>query len=169
MEMAADYVILATGIRPGMPRDLARLFGADLDRSGFFDQADIKWRPVEAMDPRVLACGICLEPGSLSLTLASARAAAAKAVSLLSRKTFYPGKDTARVRSAFCSLCRICIDACPFNARFIDPETRILKVDPLACQGCGICAAACPSGAAVVADRSLAPMMKTIYAAVNPP
>ncbi|MEX1301973.1 MAG: response regulator [Desulfotignum sp.] len=169
MEMAANHVVLATGIRPGLPRDLARLFGADLDRSGYFDQADIKWRPVEAMDPRVLACGICLEPGNLALTLASARAAAAKAVSLLSRKTFYPGKDTARVRSAFCSLCQICIDACPFKARFIDPETRILRVDPLACQGCGICAAACPSGAAVVANRSLAPMMKTIYAAVNQP
>jgi heterodisulfide reductase subunit A-like polyferredoxin len=169
MEMAANHVVLATGIRPGLPRDLARLFGADLDRSGYFDQADIKWRPVEAMDPRVLACGICLEPGNLALTLASARAAAAKAVSLFSRKTFYPGKDTARVRSAFCSLCQICIDACPFNARFIDPETRILKVDPLACQGCGICAAACPSGAAVLTNRSLAPMMKTICAAVNQP
>jgi len=169
MEMTADYVVLATGIQPGLPRDLARQFGADLDRFGFFDQADIKWRPVEAMDPRILACGICLEPGNLALTLASARAAAAKAVSLLSRETFFPGKDTARVRSAFCSLCQICIDACPFNARFIDPETRILKVDPLACQGCGICAAACPSGAAVVADRSLAPMMDTIHAALNQP
>jgi heterodisulfide reductase subunit A len=169
MEMDADYVVLAKGIRSGLSKDLARMFGADPDRSGFFDQADIKWRPVEAIDPRVLACGICLEPGSLALTLASARAAAAKAVSLLGRQTFFPGQDTARVRSAFCSLCQICIDACPFNARFIDPETRTLKVDPLACQGCGICAAACPSGAAVVAGRSLAPMMKTIHAALNAP
>jgi heterodisulfide reductase subunit A-like polyferredoxin len=169
MEMDADFVVLAKGIRSGLSRDLAHMFEADLDGSGFFDQADIKWRPVEAMDPRVLACGICLEPGSLTLTLASARAAAAKAVSLLGRQTFFPGQDTARVRSAFCSLCRICIDACPFNARFIDPETRTLKVDPLACQGCGICAAACPSGAAVVAGRSLAPMMKTIHAALNAP
>jgi heterodisulfide reductase subunit A-like polyferredoxin/CheY-like chemotaxis protein len=169
MEMDADYVVLAKGIRSGLSKDLAHMFEADLDGSGFFDQADIKWRPVEAMDPRVLACGLCLEPGSLTLTLASARAAAAKAVSLLSRQTFFPGQDTARVRSAFCSLCRICIDACPFNARFIDPETRTLKVDPLACQGCGICAAACPSGAAVVAGRSLAPMMKTIHAALNAP
>jgi heterodisulfide reductase subunit A len=169
MEMDADYVVLAKGIRSGLSRDLAHMFEADLDGSGFFDQADIKWRPVEAMDPRVLACGICLEPGSLVLTLASARAAAAKAISLLGRQTFFPGQDTARVRSAFCSLCRICIDACPFNARFIDPETRTLKVDPLTCQGCGICAAACPSGAAVVAGRSLAPMMKTIHAALNAP
>ncbi|MBG0778341.1 FAD-dependent oxidoreductase [Desulfotignum balticum] len=169
MEMDADYVVLAKGIRSGLSRDLAHMFEADLDGSGFFDQADIKWRPVEAMDPRVLACGICLEPGSLALTLASARAAAAKAISLLGRQTFFPSQDTARVRSAFCSLCRICIDACPFNARFIDPETRTLKVDPLTCQGCGICAAACPSGAAVVAGRSLAPMMKTIHAALNAP
>lgn len=169
MEMAADYVVLATGITSGLTRDLAQMFEADMDRSGFFDQADIKWRPVEAMDPRVLACGICLEPGSLALTLASARAAAAKAIVLLCRETFYPGRDTARVRPALCSLCQTCIDVCPFNARFVDPETRTLKVDPLACQGCGICAAACPSGAAVVADKLFAPMMTAISAALCDP
>ncbi len=169
MEMVTDYVVLAQGVQPGLPGNLAQMFGADLDRSGFFDQADIKWRPVEAVDPRVLACGICLEPGNLALTLTSARAAAAKAVSLLGRQFFSPGQDTARVRPAFCSLCQICIDACPFNARFVDPETRTLMVDPLACQGCGICAAACPSGAAVAAGRSPEPMMTTIHAVLNEP
>ena len=169
MEMATDYVVLAKGIEPGLTRDLAQMFETDIDRSGFFDQADIKWRPVEAIDPRVLGCGICLEPGNLALTLSSALAAAAKAVSLLSRETFFPGQDTARVRVAFCSLCKICIDVCPFKARFVDPETRTLKVDPLACQGCGICAAACPSGAAVVDDKPFAPMMAAISAALCDP
>ncbi|MCF8093307.1 MAG: 4Fe-4S dicluster domain-containing protein, partial [Desulfotignum sp.] len=162
MEMDADYAILATGIVSGLTRDLAGMFGAAPDRDGFFDQADIKWRPVEAVDPRVLACGLCLEPGGLDLTLASARAAAAKAVSLLWQKRFMPNQDTARIKSAFCSLCQVCVDLCPFSARYVDWETRTLAVDPLACQGCGICAASCPSGAAVVEGMSAGDMLGVI-------
>ncbi len=104
MEMAADCVVLAKGIRSCLSEDLARMFGAGLDRFGFFDQADIKWRPVEAMDPRVLACGTCLEPGGLFLALASARAAAAKAVTLLGRQIFFRGatRPGSGRRSAAC-------------------------------------------------------------------
>jgi heterodisulfide reductase subunit A2 len=121
---------------------------------------------VEAVDPRVLACGLCLEPGGLDLTLAGARAAAAKAVSLLWHKRFRPNPDTARVRAAFCSLCQICVDLCPFKARYVDWEIRSLKVDPLLCQGCGVCAAACPSGAALVEGLSARPMFNAINAAL---
>jgi heterodisulfide reductase subunit A2 len=167
MAMDADYAVLATGMVSGLTRDLAGMFGAAPDRDGFFDQADIKWRPVEAVDPRVLACGLCLEPGGLDLVLAGARAAAAKAVSLLRHKRFVPNPDTARVRAALCSLCQVCVAVCPFNARYVDWETRTLRVDPLLCQGCGVCAAACPSGAAVVEPLSARPMFKAIHAALD--
>jgi heterodisulfide reductase subunit A2 len=167
MAMDADYAVLATGMVSGLTRDLAGMFGAAPDRDGFFDQADIKWRPVEAVDPRVLACGLCLEPGGLDLVLAGARSAAAKAVSLLRHKRFVPNPDTARVRAALCSLCQVCVAVCPFNARYVDWETRTLRVDPLLCQGCGVCAAACPSGAAVVEPLSARPMFKAIHAALD--
>ncbi|HKL01786.1 MAG TPA: response regulator, partial [Desulfotignum sp.] len=141
METAVDYVVLATGVTPDLPFDLAQTFGADLDRFGFFAQADSKWRPVEALDPRVLACGLALEPGSMASSLAAARAAAARAVAILSREKMQPGTDMARVRNAYCRLCELCISACPFGARHVDHQARMLVIDPLACQGCGICAA----------------------------
>jgi heterodisulfide reductase subunit A-like polyferredoxin len=167
MAMDADYAVLATGIVSGLTPDLAGMFGAAQDRDGFFDQADIKWRPVAAVDPRVLACGLCLEPGGLDLVLANARAVAAKAVSLLWHKRFMPNPDTARVRAALCSLCQVCVAVCPFNARYVDWEIRTLRVDPLLCQGCGVCVAACPSGAAVVEGLSAKPMFKAIHAALD--
>jgi heterodisulfide reductase subunit A2 len=167
MEMTVDYAVLATGVTPQLTPDLAGSFGARLDPGGFFDQADIKWQPVEALQPRVLACGLCLAPGGLADCLATARAAAARAVAILSREQIRPGRDMARVKTALCSLCQVCIPACPYGARQIDPQTQTLVIDPLSCQSCGICAAMCPSGAAVVDGLSAGHMLDIIHTALS--
>jgi heterodisulfide reductase subunit A len=167
MEMGVDYVVLATGVTPNLTLDLAQIFGADLDQFGFFGQADSKWRPVEALQPRVLACGLALEPASITSSLDTARAVAARAVAILSQEKVQPGHDTARVRNAYCSLCRLCIFACPYGARHVDHQAGVLVIDPLACQGCGICAAVCPSGAAVVDGISPTHMLDVINTALS--
>ncbi|MFN2437346.1 MAG: 4Fe-4S dicluster domain-containing protein, partial [Desulfotignum sp.] len=113
------------------------------------------------------ACGLCLAPGGLADCLASARAAAARAVAILSREQIRPGRDMARVRTALCSLCQLCIPACPYGARQIDPQTQTLVIDPLSCQSCGICAAMCPSGAAVVDGLSAGHMLDIIHTALS--
>ncbi len=167
METAVDYVVLATGVTPNMTPDLAQTFGADLDQFGFFDQADSKWRPVEALQPRVLACGLALEPFNIASSLATARAAAARAVAILSQGKVQPGLDMAHVRNSYCSLCQLCISACPYGARHVDHQAGVLVIDPLACQGCGICAAVCPSGAAVVGGISPTHMLDVINTALS--
>jgi heterodisulfide reductase subunit A2 len=167
METDVDYVVLATGVTPNLTPDLAQIFGADLDPFGFFEQADSKWRPVEALEPRVLACGLALEPAGIGSSLAAARAAAARAVALLSGGKVQPGHDMARVRNAYCSLCRLCISACPYGARHVDHQAGVLVIDPLVCQGCGICAAVCPSGAAVVDGISPVHMLDVINTALS--
>jgi len=147
MEIEADAVVLAVGVVPVLPSVLAHMFTAQLDEFGFFKAADPKWRPMDALHPRVLGCGLALKPCGLALASATAKAAAARAVGVLSGAS---QGAVARVRHAYCSLCQICIPACPFNARGLDSETGTIVVDPLACQGCGICAAVCPSKAAQV-------------------
>ena len=47
-----------------------------------------------------------------------------------------------------CSGCSICVAVCPFDARELDKEKMVVKVNEALCQGCGSCSAACPSGAA---------------------
>jgi heterodisulfide reductase subunit A len=56
------------------------------------------------------------------------------------------------VRQAICSRCELCIQTCPYAARYKDPETGAILVDHAACQGCGGCAAVCPNSATVMGD-----------------
>ena len=89
-------------------------------------------------------------PQSIPETIASAEAAAQRSLRILSRQSLPSGRITARVRHSLCSQCRICIDACPYQARTWNTELDRIDVNATACQGCGACAAICPNSAAVV-------------------
>ncbi|MCP4715517.1 MAG: 4Fe-4S dicluster domain-containing protein [Deltaproteobacteria bacterium] len=75
-------------------------------------------------------------------------------------------RQSARVRHAICSLCEICIEACPYGARYIEPELGKVMVDQASCQGCGTCAAACPNSATVMAQIEETGIMNAIEAAL---
>ena len=150
LEIEADIVVLATGITPDFPRNLADVFEAERDIDGFFQEADVKWRPVDAMKPGLFGCGIMNSPQSIPDAIASAEAAAQRSLRILGRQSLPAGRITARVRHSLCSHCQICIDACPFHARAWNTEMDRIDVNAAACQGCGACAAICPNSAAVV-------------------
>jgi heterodisulfide reductase subunit A len=163
----ADLVVLATGIVPDVPDDLAATYGADLDGDGFFQPADMKWRPVDALVQGVFACGIAHSPRNVTESIATARAAAQRALHILARPVIVPDHMVATVRHSLCSLCERCIDACPFAARTLNPEMDRMVVNPVLCQGCGACAAACPNGAAVVQGFGEGQILETIDAALE--
>ncbi len=148
IEIDADLLVLAAGIRPCAPEHLAEMFGVNRDRDDFFEEADAKWRPVDTANPGVFACGLALSPCTLTEAVTGGQAAAQRALRLFTREDLPVGKVTATVRKALCSLCRACIDACPFQARWFDAEADEIQVDAGICQGCGACSAACPNGAA---------------------
>jgi heterodisulfide reductase subunit A len=167
LEIEADLLVLATGIVPQLSPQMAELFGAHLDQDGFFQEADAKWRPVDALKEGVFACGIALSPCSIPVVVASARAAAQRSLRILSRKRVPAGKIVAMVRHSLCSRCERCIDTCPYGARSLDVNEDRILVNPVMCQGCGDCATVCPNSAAVVqgfADRQVLDM---IDAALN--
>jgi heterodisulfide reductase subunit A len=162
VEIHVDRVVLATGIVPALPETLAHAYGAKTTADGFFEPADFKWRPVDALTEGVFGCGIALGPRNVSESMATAQAAAQRALRILGRSHIRVDKVVARVRHSLCSLCERCIDTCPYGARTLNPEADQVKVNPVMCQGCGACAAACPNGAAVVSGFSGRQMLETI-------
>ncbi len=167
LNIRTDLVILATGIQPELPAHLAAGYGIEIDGDGFFKSADFKWRPVEALAQGVFACGISHSPRGVTESIATARAAAQRALHILMRPVITADKVTARVRHSLCSLCERCIETCPYDARSLSPEEGKIMVNPVMCQGCGACAAICPNSAAIVDGFTGRQMMETIDAALS--
>ncbi len=165
LQIKADRLILATGVVPTLPPVLAEAYGVDTDQDGFFQEADPKWRPVDALKEGVFGCGLALSPGNITESIASGDAAAQRALRLLVRESLHTGSVVSTVRSSFCTLCERCIDACPYGARSLSEDPAELVVNPLMCQGCGACVVACPSGASVLSGFSKAQMLETIDSA----
>jgi heterodisulfide reductase subunit A len=150
VEIAADLLVLATGIRPHLPDTLVLAYGAERDRDGFFQEADSKWRPVEALKAGVFGCGIALSPRSIPEAVATAEAAAGRALAILAAERLPAARTTAIVRHSLCTLCLRCIESCPYGARRLDDTGQRIEVNPAMCQGCGDCAAVCPNSASIV-------------------
>jgi heterodisulfide reductase subunit A len=145
-----DLLVLSTGLVPGNVKDLAGIFGVPLNRDGFYQEADSKWRPVDFIKEGLFVCGTAHSPRSIAESVAMAEAAAQRALRILSRERIASGSVVAEVRTTLCSLCERCIAACPYGARALDDDGERIVVDELMCQGCGSCAAVCPNSASVL-------------------
>jgi heterodisulfide reductase subunit A len=145
-----DLLVLSTGVVPEEQGELAIMFGVELDRDGFFQEAESKWRPVDFLKEGVFVCGLSHSPRTLPESMATAEAAAMRALRILTNERLSGGRQVAEVRHSLCSLCERCIAACPYGARWRDEEEDKILVDELACQGCGSCAAVCPNSASVL-------------------
>ena len=160
-------MVLATGLVSNLTEDLAQNFGASLDQDGFFQEAESKWRPVDALKEGVFACGLTHSPRNIAETIATAEAAAERALRIICHEHLPAGKILAQVHHSLCSLCERCIDVCPYGARSIDYENEKVQINPLMCQGCGACAAACPNSASILEGFLEQQMFEMIDAAVG--
>ncbi len=165
VNIEADLLVLATGIVPELPEDLAAILGIEADSHGFFKEAESKWRPLDALREGIFACGIVQAPRSAVDAADTGRAAAQRAITLVSNPVYTPDRQVARVRHSLCSLCERCIDACPYGARTLNMDRTKIQVNGIMCQGCGACAAVCPNGAAILPVYSSRRMLSVIDAA----
>jgi heterodisulfide reductase subunit A2 len=166
VRIEAQRVVLATGIVPTLSRELAEAYGAHVDPDGFFQEAESKWRPVDSLKEGVFACGLALSPRTITESIATAEAAAQRALRILSRERLATGKVTAAVRHSLCSLCEQCINACPYGARLLDADLEQVLVNAAMCQGCGACAAVCPNDASFLEGYPAQQMLAMIDAAI---
>lgn len=87
IEVEADLVVLATAIVPRTDiGDTAGLLGLDRSPDGFFQEADVKLRPVDTGVEGVFIAGCCQGPKDIPDTVAQAKAAASSALGVLVRR-----------------------------------------------------------------------------------
>lgn len=156
-ELPADLVPLSM---PAIPsegtRQLARLLRLPLSSEGFFEEAQIKLRPMDFSRDGIFLAGMAHYPKFIEETISHALAAAARAITFLSPPTMWTGGAVAQVDAQKCVGCLTCTRTCPFGIpQVVHWEGRhgvgglggAAWIDPTQCHGCGTCTAECPANA----------------------
>ena len=169
-----DMVILATAMEPQKDASkVATLFGLSKSVDGFFQEAHPKLRPFHTNTEGVFLGGTCQSPKDVPDTVAHANAAAAEALSLLSRGEVVISPQTAIVDDKLCSGCKTCLLLCPYTAiSFVTHDsTGVAEINEALCKGCGTCVAACPAGAITArhfSDRQIIAELEGLFRVLEP-
>lgn len=142
-----DRVVLSCGVVPADNSSLSKLLKAPLDEDGFFSEAHVKLRPVDFAVDGVFVCGLVHSPRFVEESIVQAKAAAARAATILSKEFLETKGNIASIKNRSCSGCKLCLEVCPYDAISFDEEEGVAVVNSILCQGCGACAAVCPNGA----------------------
>jgi len=144
VEASADLVVLSAGVKAADTEELATIIKTNRDASGFFMEAHVKLRPVEAPTEGIFICGTAHGPKLITETIAQAMAAASRATTFISQEFLTLSSVTAEVIQENCASCLACVRSCPYHVPVIN-EFGVSYIDPALCQGCGICASECPA------------------------
>lgn len=147
LSIEPDLLLLSTGIDAINNQELANILNVDLDQNGFFQEAEVKFRPVDFHTDGIYVAGLAHSPRFIEESVTQGVAAAARAATILMKKKIPAPIVIAEVNQYRCSGCEMCISACVFNARVKDPETNTVIVREALCQACGACAMVCPNHA----------------------
>jgi heterodisulfide reductase subunit A len=145
--LSADRVVLSTGIEPYDNRELAKIFGVELNQDGFFMEANPKSAPLDSVDRGKFFCGLCHSPNFAEDSISQGNAVAARAATILSKEATEGKANLAYVIKRLCCGCGLCITVCPYGARVLNEEDVKAEVIEALCQGCGNCVIACRNGA----------------------
>jgi heterodisulfide reductase subunit A-like polyferredoxin len=144
VEASADLVVLSAGVQAADTEELSTIIKTGRNREGFFMEAHVKLRPVEAATEGIFICGTAHSPKLITETITQAMAAASRATTFLSKESLTLSAVTAEVNPDNCASCLVCVRSCPYHVPVIN-ELGVSYIDPALCQGCGVCAAECPA------------------------
>jgi heterodisulfide reductase subunit A-like polyferredoxin len=158
LDLPADIVPLSMSITPSEgTTKLANLLRVPLSSEGFFDEAQLKLRPMDFMREGIFLAGMAHYPKFIEESISHALAAAARALTILSqRDALYLGGVVAVVDPDKCVGCLTCTRTCPFEIpQVIEDNGRVgvgslggaAFIDDALCQGCGTCTGECPANA----------------------
>ncbi len=149
ISVAADLVVLITGMVPRADNSVGSLFKLPKGRDGFFNEIHMKLRPVETVIDGITICGTCQGPKNISESVNSALSAAAKSFSYVNKGEIALEPIIAQIDRENCTWCGACAESCPFDAIKMEKSgTRDYAVmNNSVCKGCGMCLPVCPTDA----------------------
>lgn len=146
IRLSPDLVILATAILPTGNKKLFELFKVPVNSEGFLIEAHMKLRPVDFASEGLFMAGLAHYPKPIDESITQAKAAVARAMTILSKDAIWVGGIVADINPDRCAACLTCVRTCPYGAPRIGEEGYAV-IDPAACRGCGACVAECPGKA----------------------
>ncbi len=158
LSLPADLIPLSMSIAPAEGSlELAGMLRLPLSTEGFFEEAQMKLRPMDFMRDGIFLAGMAHYPKFIEESISHALAAAARALTLLAQgETLYLGGVVAVVDPDKCVGCLTCTRTCPFTIpQIIQSPGRVgvgglggaAYIDTAQCQGCGTCTGECPANA----------------------
>lgn len=143
----ADYLILSTGVTANEDnKRISDMLKVPLNGNGFYVEAHMKLRPVDFATEGLFLCGLAHSPKMIDENISQAKAAAARAATILSKTQLEVGAQVSSVDQNKCISCMTCVKACPYGAPFLNYDHKA-EVEKAKCMGCGICASECPARA----------------------
>jgi len=146
MEVSPDLLVLSSATVPRENEELAKLLKIQRTAEDFFLEAHMKLRPVDLASDGMYVCGSAHAPKLISETISQASAAAARALTVLSKERITVSGVVARVEGERCAACLTCVRVCPYEVPVINVKGEA-EIDVAKCHGCGCCAAECPARA----------------------
>jgi len=147
IEIEADNVILSTGIAAGPDnKQLSDMLKVPLNSDGFYVEAHMKLRPVDFATEGIFLCGLAHSPKCIDENISQAKAAAARAATVISKTHLDVSAQVSYVDQNKCISCMTCVTVCPYSAPFCNQDGKG-QIEAAKCMGCGICASECPARA----------------------
>ena len=143
----ADKLILSTGIDANKDNSIiSNMLKVPLNGNGFYVEAHMKLRPVDFATEGLFLCGLAHSPKMIDENISQAKAAAARAATILSKTHLEVGAQVSVVDQNKCISCMTCVKACPYGAPNSNYDHKA-EIESAKCMGCGICVAECPARA----------------------
>ena len=144
-----DLVVLSAGLEASEgTKDIARVAGLQTAGAGFIKEYHPKLAPVDTQRTGMFVAGTAQGPKTIPESIAQAKAAASRVVSMLSTGFVLTPAQVAASDPDVCIACGVCEGVCPQGAVHVTLGADAhSEVDPNICRGCGICNAECPTGA----------------------
>ncbi|MBM3709723.1 MAG: 4Fe-4S dicluster domain-containing protein [Actinobacteria bacterium] len=146
--IGTDLLVLSSGIIANKGnKNLSQMLKVPLNADGFFLEAHVKLRPVDFATDGIFVCGLAHYPKDISEAITQAKAAAARAMTILTKEYLLAESKVSEIRKERCSGCGLCVEICPYKALEIDEKAKVAVVNEGLCKGCGACVSSCRSNA----------------------